>query len=190
MSAKHAVLGLVIEQRGYGYQLAQRLEQRCGAWGWESSGVYEALGRLERDEHVRRGGQKGSGADDRGARRVIYAPTPAGVEFFEAWVSKSSAPTPFRQELDLKILLSGPELLPSLIDQTWGHEQVCIDELRTLMSARRAPAAEHMSLWRSVALMLQHDAQVMMLETRIEWLQYARKTMRMVLDRTPGNQRR
>ena len=28
MSAKYAILGLVIERPGYGYQLAQRLEER------------------------------------------------------------------------------------------------------------------------------------------------------------------
>jgi len=31
MSAKHAILGLVIERPGYGYQLAQRLEERFGS---------------------------------------------------------------------------------------------------------------------------------------------------------------
>ena len=31
MSAKYAILGLVIERPGYGYQLAQRLEQRFGS---------------------------------------------------------------------------------------------------------------------------------------------------------------
>jgi hypothetical protein len=33
MSAKHAVLGLVIERPGYGYQLPQRRDERFGSSG-------------------------------------------------------------------------------------------------------------------------------------------------------------
>ncbi len=108
MSAKHAVLGLVIERPGYGYQLKQRLEERCGAWGWEPSGVYNALNQLTTDRHVRAVGRKGSGETGRGAPRLIYESTPKGMRFFNDWISRSSAPSPFRQELDLKILFSGP----------------------------------------------------------------------------------
>ena len=61
MSAKHAVLGLVIEQPGYGYQLARRLEVRCGAWGWEPSGVYSALDSLSREGNVRSVGRRAHG---------------------------------------------------------------------------------------------------------------------------------
>jgi DNA-binding PadR family transcriptional regulator len=184
MSAKHAVLGLVIERPGYGYQLAQRLEARCGAWGWEPSGVYTALNQLERDEHVRSLREKGSGATGRGAPRVIYESTLSGVDFFEAWISKSSAPSPFRQELDLKILFSGPEFLPRLIDQTWAQEQTCIDDLRVLTSTMQSAPAERMSSWREAAVVLQRDAEIKLLQARIEWLQNARRTMRAILDRS------
>ena len=53
MSAKHAVLGLVIERPGYGYQLAQRLDERFSSSGFAPSGVYSALDQLSRDELVR-----------------------------------------------------------------------------------------------------------------------------------------
>jgi DNA-binding PadR family transcriptional regulator len=61
MSAKHAVLGLVIEHPGYGYQLAQRLDERFGSSGFAPSGVYSALDRLSRDELVRSASKKGAG---------------------------------------------------------------------------------------------------------------------------------
>ena len=56
MSAKHAILGLVIERPGYGYQLAQRLDERFGSSGFAPSGVYSALDQLSRDELVRSAG--------------------------------------------------------------------------------------------------------------------------------------
>lgn len=61
MSAKHAVLGLVIEHPGYGYQLAQRLDERFGSSGFAPPGVYSALDQLSRDELVRSASEKGAG---------------------------------------------------------------------------------------------------------------------------------
>ena len=47
MSLKHAVLGLVLERRGYGYDLVQRLTDRLGpAWQLTPSAVYFALDQL------------------------------------------------------------------------------------------------------------------------------------------------
>lgn len=41
MSLKHAVLALVVERRGYGYDLAHRLEERVGpAWRLNPSAIY------------------------------------------------------------------------------------------------------------------------------------------------------
>ena len=57
MSAKYAVLGLVIERPGYGYQLAQRLEERFGCSEFAPSGVYSALDQLSRDSLIRSAGE-------------------------------------------------------------------------------------------------------------------------------------
>jgi len=176
----------VIERPGYGYQLARRLEERCGAWGWEPSGVYSALNQLERDRHVRSLGKKGSGATGRGAPRVIYESTREGVDFFREWMCESSAPSPVRQELDLKILFAGPEFLPRLIDQTWAQEQKCVDDLRALTSPTRPGPLDSRATWREAAVVLQRDAEIKMLQMRIELLQDARGVMREILGRSSG----
>jgi DNA-binding PadR family transcriptional regulator len=186
MSAKHAVLGLVIERPGYGYELARRLEERCGAWRWESSGVYSALTQLESHGHVRSRGEKGRGPSGRAAPRVIYESTAKGRCFFEEWMFGSSAPSPFRQELDLKILFSGPEFLPRLIDQTWAQEQQCIDDLRGLTSGTPPSSPPSGLEWRDAAVVLQRDAAIKMLQARIECLQDARGVMTEILGRSAG----
>jgi len=187
MSAKHAVLGLVIERPGYGYQLARRLEERCGAWGWEPSGVYSALDSLSREEHVRSDREKGSRMTGRAAPRAIYEATSRGVDFFREWMMESSAPSPVRQELDLKILFSGPEFLPRLIDQTWAQEQMCVDDLKALTGTMQPSLVSHPPTWREAAVVLQRDAEIKLLQVRIEWLQNARKVMKEILDRSSGN---
>ncbi len=187
MSAKHAVLGLVIERPGYGYQLARRLEERCSAWGWEPSGVYSALDSLAREGNVRSVRGKGSGATGRAAPRAIYEVTPKGRDFFREWMFETSGPSPVRQELDLKILFSGPEFLPRLIDQTWAQEQMCIDVLRTLTSATKPSVPAGPLAWREAAIVLQRDAEIKLLQVRIEWLQDARKVMKELLERSAGS---
>jgi len=182
MSAKHAVLGLVIERPGYGYQLAQRLQERCGSWRWEPSGVYSALDQLERDEHVR-GRGTGARSAGRGAPRVIYEATRKGEQFFLAWMLASSAPSPTRQELDLKILLSSSELLPRLIELTWAQEQHCIDELRALGRGVPAGAVDLSMSWEDAAVVLQRNGEIKLLQARVEWLQDARKVMRLIHER-------
>lgn len=188
MSAKHAVLGLVIERPSYGYDLARRLQERCGAWGWERSGVYSALDQLAREGHVRSGKAKSPSVSGRSAPRAIYEPTPAGVDYFREWILSASAPSPVRQELDLKILFSGPEFLPRLIEQTWAQEQQCVDQLRLLTLAAPAPSTATMRTWREVAPALQREAEIKLLQVRVEWLQNARGVMKVMLEQAgaPG----
>ena len=103
---KHAVLGLVIEQPSYGYKLAQRLEDRCGSWGWQRAGVYGALDQLARERLVVSLPQNDAADTGRAGARTIYEATPQGVDYFHDWLLESCSPSPLRQDLDLKILLS------------------------------------------------------------------------------------
>jgi DNA-binding PadR family transcriptional regulator len=186
MSAKHAVLGLVIERPGYGYDLARRLEDRCGAWGWERSGVYSALDQLTRDGHVRSEKAKVRAGSARSAPRAIYESTAEGVDYFREWITRSTSPSPVRQELDLKILFSGPEFLPRLIEQTWAQEQMCMDQLRVLSVMNQPLGASGTRTWREVAPVLQREAEIKLLQVRVEWLQNARGVMKTLLLQTVG----
>jgi hypothetical protein len=79
MSAKIAVLGLVIEEPGPAHRLTAKLRQRLSSAGFVDSNVYSALTRLERDGLVRT--IEGDGADgfapEDGPPRRIFAPTRA-----------------------------------------------------------------------------------------------------------------
>lgn len=182
MSVRLAVLGLVIEQPGYGYQLARRLEERCEAWGWESSGVYSALSQLEREGHVLIRGGKGAGVAGRGAPRVTYEASSEGVDYFRDWLLGPAPHTPERQELDLRILLSGAEFLPRLIDLTWAQEQKCLDDLQRITPGVALSAMS----WREATAILQRNWEIKRLQVRVESLQEARTVMKSFLDRAAG----
>ncbi len=74
MSAKIAVLGLVIEEPGPAHRLTAKLRQRLASAGFVDSNVYSALTRLERDGLVRAIGEHPAGEPAQGAsssRRIF-----------------------------------------------------------------------------------------------------------------------
>ncbi|HTR72505.1 MAG TPA: helix-turn-helix transcriptional regulator [Solirubrobacteraceae bacterium] len=192
MSAKHAVLGLVIERPDYGYQLAQRLEDRFGASGFAPSGVYSALDHLMRDDLVRSAGQLGSGSAKRAAPRTIYEATPSGVEHFECWMFASTPTPPLRDDLQMKIALCRPSDVPRLIDMVYGQELACLgrlQDLRRLSAERRAGTPDE---WSRLMRGLADEAEVSFWSARIEWLQAARVQLERLraAEPQPSRQRR
>lgn len=185
MSAKHAVLGLVIERPGYGYQLAQRLEERFGASGFALSGVYSALDQLARDELVRSAGEMGSGPARRAAPRTIYEATPEGVDHFESWMLASSPTPPLRDDLHMKISLCRPRNVPRLIDMVYGQELACLGRLRDLNRLAEEDRAGGSREWSILMRVLARDAEVAFWNARIEWLQSARELLEQLRDEEP-----
>jgi DNA-binding PadR family transcriptional regulator len=178
MSVRMAVLGLVIERPGYGYDLAQRLEERCGAWRWNSTGVYGALSTLEREGHVK-GRDMAGEARRPGAQRAIFDATDIGREHFRAWMLALSEPAPVRQDLDLKLALATPELLPEMIELTRVQEQQCMDALQLLTSKAKPPAG--IGSWHEAALVLERNREIRQLRGRIEWLEEVRAIAKMLI---------
>ena len=126
---KHAVMGLVLERPAYGYELMNRLDQRFSYW--RGTGVYDALDRLEGEKRVVGGDGRGAGSQ-RSAPKTVYRATDAGRQFFHEWLLGPTEFTPPRQDLDLKIGLSGPDEWPALIDQIVGQEAFCMSTLKKL----------------------------------------------------------
>jgi DNA-binding PadR family transcriptional regulator len=176
MSAKNAVLGLVIERPGYGYELARRLQERFGSSGFAPTGVYSALDQLSSEALVRSAGSRSDAVNVRAAPRTIYEATPEGIDRFEAWMLDGSSLAPVRDELYMKIALSRPHNLPRLIELAQAQEQACLVRLEGLKGpttrSRRSPRA-----WSEVAVLLVRDAEIRQLQARVEWLQKARTVM-------------
>ncbi|MGA9876389.1 MAG: PadR family transcriptional regulator [Solirubrobacteraceae bacterium] len=185
MSAKHAVLGLVIERPSYGYDLARRLQERFGSSGFALTGVYSALDQLSSDAFVRSAGSRSDGSNERAAPRMIYEATPKGMDHFEEWMLGGSSLAPVRDELYMKIALSKPHNLPRLIELARAQEEECLTRLERLKlpptRSRSVPKA-----WSEVAVLLVRDAEIKQLQARVEWLQRAR----VVMDKLNGPQSR
>jgi DNA-binding PadR family transcriptional regulator len=184
MSAKNAVLGLVIERPGYGYDLARRLEERFGSSGFAPTGVYSALDQLSSDELVRSAGSREGAVNERAAPRTIYEATPKGVDHFEEWMVGSSSLAPVRDELYMKIALSRPHNLVRLIELARTQEQDCLARLHELRQPAPRSRQGRPKAWPEVAVLLVRDAEIKQLQARVEWLQKAR----IIMDKLNGAQ--
>ena len=82
MSAKHALLGLLLHRPAYRYQLGERLRERLGpAWKINSGQLYQTIRRLEGDGLIERIDRAPDDQDE----LHVFAITVAGVEEFERW---------------------------------------------------------------------------------------------------------
>jgi len=128
MSLKHAVLALIVERRGYGYELVQRFDERVGpGWRLNPSAIYPALDQLERGGlvtgAVRHGGTQRS-------PRVVYAATDAGTAALERWLrTAGAAREPVRAELHLRLAFAREEHRSALVAQLAAHERDCAELL-------------------------------------------------------------
>ena len=126
MPIKHAVLGLLVERRGYGFELASRLGDRLGSGLAVPSGtVYTSLSTLERDGYIRVAKRVGRGRQI----RVYYEPTLDGVEHFEQWMDEPLGREPLRGELYLKFALLDADRVPALREAFERLELECLAEI-------------------------------------------------------------
>jgi DNA-binding PadR family transcriptional regulator len=180
MSVKHAVLGLVIERPGYGYELVQRFEQRIGVWRPSKTAVYPALLRLHARGYVQRR------ADSSAHRNVTwYEATEQGREEFRTWLRTPPDLMPMRDEMFVKIAFATEDDLHLLIDQTRTQERLCLDRIEQLaggsadVTALTDPAAE----WRVIGQAWLTRTEAAQLAATVEALQEARALMKQALRR-------
>lgn len=177
MSAGKAVLGLVIQRPGYGYQLEQRVKERFGSAQFVASSIYKALGRLEKDSLIRVvGGEALELADAERSRRIKYEATSLGVDYFRQWLRASSSVPLVREELQLRIAFCEPHELPRLIEIIEGEEIVC---LRMLSDFQREIDDDGECLdgpreWSRLMDMAVDHAESGFWDARIRWLQDTR----------------
>jgi DNA-binding PadR family transcriptional regulator len=177
MSAGKAVLGLVIQRPGYGYQLEQRVKERFGSAQFVASSIYKALGRLEKDSLIRvaGGNEQIELADAERQRRIKYEATPEGTAYFREWLRASSSVPLVREELQLRIAFCEPHELPRLIEIIHGEEQVCLGMLGDFQrSVREAERVQGGREWSRLMDMAVDHAEAGFWDARIRWLQDVR----------------
>jgi DNA-binding PadR family transcriptional regulator len=168
LSVKHAVLGLLIEEPGYPYDVMLRMRERLGMWQAATS-VNKAFDQLDVDGHIRR------------VRDSNWSEaTPEGREFFEGWLLEpvgAEAP-PLRSELLMKVGFpaASDELLVQLYRGARRQEQWCVDQIAELSDRGDLEAlAERGKDWPAISPVLIRDAYAAYLKATSD---YARTILR------------
>src|SRR5277367_6251073 len=180
MSAKHALLGLLLNRSAYPYELADRLEQRLGpAWAVNSGQLYQTMSRLEQDGLIER-------VDDAMGRedRHVFAITGQGVEEFERWFEEATGSVRLlRRPLLVKLTLAGPERLRDALEQIDAYERDCAARMRELAHRRELLTVDGSRVRADhVLLRLNLSADVIQLEGELRWASQARETVRWLLE--------
>jgi len=186
LSTNHVVLGLLIEQKGYGYDLLKRARSRFGYLGLSENFVYKALERLERDGWIEETGDKAVGNTRRGAPRVIYRSTPLGRKRFKEWLATPSERAVLRDELQAKLSLSNPDDLPELLSVAETQAGECMAELATLQRPALARVAEPTVPWNHAAVMMVDDLNARWLQALVDWLSAICELIEERIERTTG----
>jgi len=185
MSVKYAVLGLLVQRRGYGYDLVQRFEGQIGpGWQLNAGAIYVALDKLEQEGLVRPIATEDAIAPTRrrtvrGAPRVVYEPTERGLERFDEWMREPSALAPLREELHLKLALSRRRDLPRLLELVAEQERNCLRRLEE--HADETPLdelVERSAPWPALAAAMVRDAEAEHLQATVAWLRRIDAAMR------------
>ena len=155
MPVKHAVLGLLVERRGYGYEIAQRLDRRLGPHLAVAEGtVHSALKTLRNAGHIEvvRRSWRGEQA------AIWYGATRRGAAHYDAWLDEPMTREPVRGELYLKFAMTDTCRLPRLRKQFERLEMECLADIA--MRTRSRPLADELT--DSVSM---HTAALLLIES-------------------------
>ena len=181
MSAKHALLGLLLNRPAYPYELANRLQERLGpAWRINSGHLYQTIDRLERDGLIEPVDGPAGGRDDRN----VYAITELGVEEFESWFGETIDRARLsRRPLLAKITLAGPERLKAVLEQIDAYAVDCAEQLKELSKKREKVHVDSLPVRADhVLLRLGLSADIFQMRGELRWARHAREMVSWLLE--------
>jgi DNA-binding PadR family transcriptional regulator len=179
MSARHALLGLLLEGEAYPYQLGDRLQRRLGpAWKVNSGTLYKTIKGLEHDKLIARVQSSPGGRED----RHVYAITTEGAIEFERWFEQTTDDGPAqmsRRPLLIQIALAGPRRLKHAVTKVDEYEEQCEKRLAEVacLRAKSQPAQGQSVRVDELLLRLNLSADVFQLEGELQWARHAREIL-------------
>src|SRR5262245_11546604 len=175
---RYALLGLLQEQRDYGYHLKRRFDERVGTiWHLNIGQVYQTLRALERSGLISAvdGAPEAQGDDQYPARR-LYELTAKGKRVLEQWLHRPPhRPRPVRDETLIRLLVLEPGRRSEALSRIAAQEHLYKKHLaRLLMQKRRLPTEKDGAVLVSNFGL---EAAILHNEAHLKWLEYCRKKL-------------
>ena len=165
---KGALLGLILERPGHGYDLANRLDRRLGpAWRIDGKRLYPMLGQLEKAGLV---SSEVVSTDGPTVPRVVYSPTERANPALTEWMETNVPKEPMRVELQARIAVARAEDAPRVLAALDQYERQCF----ALLTASATSQPEVRS-WVGVAMYLARSSALGQLQAELTWIVHARR---------------
>lgn len=173
MSAKHAILGLVVHQPSCACRIASEARRQLGFAQLAKAYPYWALDSLQTQGLVRRRDENGDPiCKTISDGRAIYEATLTGARSFEDWMGSSLGNAKLRDDLPFRIAVVRPGDVPQLVELIRGREVACAEHAQHL---RRCGQAE-LNL-RSARLEQVGASELAFWHGRMDWLENVRNAL-------------
>lgn len=177
MSAKHAILGLIIEQPSYAWRIAAEARRQLRFADLADSYPYWALEKLEAEGLVREVYENGVPAGKcRAGRQAVYEATAKGVQAFENWLRSTPDDPSLRDDLQFRLAVARPDDVSRLIELIREREFVCAGREQALKHVRPADPKDR-SAWHSALSHVTRDVELTFWHRRADWLRGVRETL-------------
>ena len=165
---KGALLGLLLQRPGHGYDLANRLDRRLGpAWQITAKDLYRMLEQLERAGLV--SSRRVSSDGPTGSRRV-YSPTERAEAALTEWMRANTRMAPLRAEFQAKIAVARAGDAPRLLAALDAYERECFALFTA--SSQEVPLVRSFA---AIAVHLSRASARLHLRAELEWIVLARR---------------
>jgi DNA-binding PadR family transcriptional regulator len=170
-AARAGVLAVLVEQSGYGWDVARRASRRLGSlWNIDLKHVYDHLGRLEAEGLVR---LQREDFERPPYHRDVYYATDEGVEAREEWLSAPLAQgAAARGDLELRLLFSTKRDIPVLLRAVADRRAELAGEIDENASSSTVPVS-----YLGAMINLQRSSVDKRLKAELEWLAEARREL-------------
>ena len=166
---KGAILGLVLERPGHGYDLGARLGARLGpSWAIDPKRLYRMLDQLERAGLI--SGAVESDPENPRQQRTVYSATELAPDALRMWLETLAPREPTRVEIQAKVAAAREQDVPQLRQALRQYERECLELLR-----RSSGPPLPVRSWMGLVMDIVRDASDAQLRAEVEWAKRTRR---------------
>lgn len=175
---KGAILGLVLERPGHGYDLGARLGARLGpSWAIDPKRLYRMLDQLERAGLI--AGTVEIDPDNPRQQRTVYSATARAPKALRTWLETRAPREPTRAEIQAKVAAGREQDELQVRHALLEYERECLELLR-----RSEGPPLPVRSWMGLVMDIVRDASDAQLRTEIEWAKRTRRRIEEHVART------